>query len=158
MDCSSQAPLSMEFSRQEYWGGLPFPSPGSLPDPRIKPRFPTLQADSFLSHQESPLSVFKHLFTYFFKLIFSLRMRTLKIHSQISLVVQWIRICLPSTVEHMEICSILCGSLDGRGDWGKMDPGMTESLCCLPETITTLLIYYTPLQNKTLKKKKESSC
>ena len=32
-----QAPLSMEFSRQEYWSGLPFLSPGDLPDPRIKP-------------------------------------------------------------------------------------------------------------------------
>ena len=41
-----RAPLSMEFSRQEYWSGLPFPSPGDLPDPGIKPRFPTLQADS----------------------------------------------------------------------------------------------------------------
>ena len=35
-----QAPLSMEFSRQEYWSGLPFPSPGDLPDPGIKPRSP----------------------------------------------------------------------------------------------------------------------
>ena len=33
-----QAPLSMEFSRQEYWSGLPFPSPGDLPDPGIEPR------------------------------------------------------------------------------------------------------------------------
>ena len=41
-----QAPLSMEFSRQEYWGGLPFPSPGDLPNPRIKPGSPALQADS----------------------------------------------------------------------------------------------------------------
>ena len=41
-----QTPLSMEFSRQEYWGGLPFPSPGDLPDPGIKPGFPVLQADS----------------------------------------------------------------------------------------------------------------
>ena len=32
-----QAPLSMGFSRQEYWGGLPFPSPGDLPDPGIEP-------------------------------------------------------------------------------------------------------------------------
>jgi len=32
-----QAPLSMGFSRQEYWSGLPFPSPGDLPKPRIKP-------------------------------------------------------------------------------------------------------------------------
>ena len=35
-----QAPLSMAFSRQEYWNGLPFPSPGDLPDPGIKPAFP----------------------------------------------------------------------------------------------------------------------
>ena len=34
---ASQAPLSMGFSRQEYWSGLPFPSPGDLPDPKIKP-------------------------------------------------------------------------------------------------------------------------
>ena len=39
----------MEFSRQEYWGGLPFPSPGELSDPGIKPRSPTLQADSLPS-------------------------------------------------------------------------------------------------------------
>jgi len=32
-----QAPLSLEFSRQEYWSGLPFPSPGDLPDPGIRP-------------------------------------------------------------------------------------------------------------------------
>ena len=38
-------PLSMGFSRQEYWSGLPFPSPGDLPDPGIKPRSPALQAD-----------------------------------------------------------------------------------------------------------------
>ena len=38
-----QAPLSMGFSRQEYWNGLPFPSPGDLPDPRIKPMSPALE-------------------------------------------------------------------------------------------------------------------
>ena len=43
-----QAPLSMESSRQEYWGGLSFPSPGDLHDPGIKPTSPTLQADSLL--------------------------------------------------------------------------------------------------------------
>ena len=36
----------MGYSRQEYWSGLPFPSPGNLPDPGIEPRAPTLQADS----------------------------------------------------------------------------------------------------------------
>ena len=44
-----QAPLSMELSRQEYWRGLPFPSPGDLPDPGIKPGTPTLQADALPS-------------------------------------------------------------------------------------------------------------
>ena len=39
----------MEFSRQEYWSGLPFPSPGDLPDPGIKPRCSALQADSLPS-------------------------------------------------------------------------------------------------------------
>ena len=41
-----QAPLSMGFSRREYWSGLPFPSPEDLPDPGIKPGSPALQADS----------------------------------------------------------------------------------------------------------------
>ena len=44
-----QAPLFMGFSRQEYWSGLPFPSPGKLPDLGIKPRSPALQADSLLT-------------------------------------------------------------------------------------------------------------
>ena len=42
-----QAPLSMGFSRQEYWSGLLLPSPGDLPNPGIKPRSPALQIDSF---------------------------------------------------------------------------------------------------------------
>ena len=44
-----QAPLSMGFSRQEYWSGLPFPSPGNLPNPGIEPRYPALQVDALLS-------------------------------------------------------------------------------------------------------------
>ena len=52
-----QAPLSMAFSRQEYWSGLPFPPPGDLPNPGIQPRSsasPALQADSLpLSHHGS---------------------------------------------------------------------------------------------------------
>ena len=50
-----QAPLSMGFSRQDYWSGLPFPTPGDLPDPGIESGSPTLQADSLLSEpQEKP--------------------------------------------------------------------------------------------------------
>ena len=59
MDCSSQAPLSMGFSRQEYWSRLPCPPLGDLPYPGIKPispEDPSLQADSLpLSHRGSPL-------------------------------------------------------------------------------------------------------
>ena len=49
-----QAPPSMGFSRQECWSGLPFPSPGDLPDPGIKPRCPALQAGK-------PIYVYSHL-------------------------------------------------------------------------------------------------
>ena len=50
-----QVPLSMGFSRQEYWSGLPFPSPENLPNPGIKPASPALQADYLLlSNQGSP--------------------------------------------------------------------------------------------------------
>ena len=41
-----QTPQSMEFSRQEYWNGLPFPSPRGLPNPEIEPGSSTLQADA----------------------------------------------------------------------------------------------------------------
>ena len=44
-----QAPLSVGFSRQEYWSGLPFPSPGDLPNPGIEPGSPVLQADALPS-------------------------------------------------------------------------------------------------------------
>ena len=59
MDCSTlQTPLFMGFPRQEYWNGLPCPSPGDLPNPGIEPESsasPVLQVDSFpLSHQGSP--------------------------------------------------------------------------------------------------------
>ena len=44
-----QAPLSLEFSRQEYWSGLPFPFPGDLPDPGIEPGSPALEAEALTS-------------------------------------------------------------------------------------------------------------
>ena len=71
-----QAPSSMGFSRQEYWSGLPFPSPGYLPDPEIEPRPPTLQGDALT------LRAFKSPYTFlppslvlifdFFLLLFSI--------------------------------------------------------------------------------------
>ena len=53
-----QAPSSMGFSRQEYWSGLPFPSPGDLPNPGIEPGSPALRQMLYcLSHQGSPSNV-----------------------------------------------------------------------------------------------------
>ena len=58
MDCSLQAPLSMKFPRQWYWSGLPFPSPGGLPDVGMEPESPALQSDSLpVSYQGSPVRV-----------------------------------------------------------------------------------------------------
>ena len=52
-----QAPPSIGFSRQEYWSGLPFPSPGDLPDPGIEPRSPTFQADALTSEPPGKFQV-----------------------------------------------------------------------------------------------------
>ena len=56
-----QAPLSMRFSRQEHWSGLPFSSPGDLPDPGIESGSPTLQTDSLPSEQPG-----KHICHWFY--------------------------------------------------------------------------------------------
>ena len=60
----------------------------------------------------------------------------------------WGSVCVPT-----ELCSMLCGSLEGREVWGRMDTRtcVAKSLCCPPETIT-LFISYTPTQNKKFKK------
>ena len=75
MDCSRQAPLPMRFSRQEYWSGLSFPSPGDLPDPRIEPASPAL-ADGFFTSEpryhkslktgltENPLKIYQNMERY----------------------------------------------------------------------------------------------
>ena len=63
----SQVPLSMGFSRQEYWSGLPFPSLGNLPNPGIEPRFPALQADSLPSVLPGKPIIMLQTFLYIFK-------------------------------------------------------------------------------------------
>ena len=55
-----QAPLFMEFSSQEYWSGLPFPSPGDLPDPGIEHESPALQADSLPSETAGKSTILRH--------------------------------------------------------------------------------------------------
>ena len=52
-----QAPVSMSFSRQGYWSGLPFPSAGNLPNPGIEPRSPVLQEDSLLTELQGKPNV-----------------------------------------------------------------------------------------------------
>ena len=59
-----QAPLFMEFSRQEYWSGSPFPSPGDLLNPGIKPGSPALQADYLLSESPGKLILYKQCTVY----------------------------------------------------------------------------------------------
>ena len=54
-----QAPPSLGFSRQEYWSGLPFPSPGDLANPGIEPRSPALQADA-LTSEPPRMELFKN--------------------------------------------------------------------------------------------------
>ena len=61
MDCSPPAPLCMGFSRQEYWSGLPCPSPGNLPDLEIKPMSPALQVDSLPSEPPENFSTWQML-------------------------------------------------------------------------------------------------
>ena len=56
-----QAPLSIGFSRQEYWSGLPFPSPGDLPDPGIEPRSPVWQANSLPTELPCPKFFFGNI-------------------------------------------------------------------------------------------------
>ena len=79
-----QAPPSMEFSRQEYWSGLPFPSSGDLPDPGIEPRSPALLADTLPSeppHLSCTLKSPGELFT-FPKPDLHLRSRSLRVASE----------------------------------------------------------------------------
>ena len=64
-----QAPPSMEFSRQEYWSGLPFPSPGDLPDPGIEPRSPALQADALPSEPPGKFGTLSSSFLFLWKYI-----------------------------------------------------------------------------------------
>ena len=56
-----QAPSSMEFSRQEYWSGLPFPSPGDLRNPGIEPGSPALQADALPSEPPGKAQIRLHI-------------------------------------------------------------------------------------------------
>ena len=86
-----QAPPSMEFSRQEYWSGLSFPSPGDLPDPGIKPRSPTLQADTLPSEPPGKLQETGKVIWYY--QLFKNLLQFVVIHSQRLSHSQWNKRC-----------------------------------------------------------------
>ena len=69
-----QAPQSVEFFRQEYWSGLPFPSPGDLPNPGIEPGSPALQADALPSEPpRNPISIRECYYMLYYTQIIQLR-------------------------------------------------------------------------------------
>ena len=68
MDCSPPGSLSMEFSSQEYWSGLPFPFPGDLPDPAIRSESPAMQAYFFTTELPGKPILFYNSFFFFFDL------------------------------------------------------------------------------------------
>ena len=70
-----QALPSMGFSRQEYWSGLPFPSPGDLPDPGTEPRSPALQADALPSERPGKSKSKREYKIYFYHLIIHFKFR-----------------------------------------------------------------------------------
>ena len=83
-----QAPLSMEFSRQEYCNGWPFPAPGDLPNPGIEPRSPALQTDSLWSHLV--LTIIPTRYQYYSILqMRKVRFREIELCKFIKLVMNW---------------------------------------------------------------------
>ena len=80
-----QAPLSMGFSRWEYWSGLPFPFPRDLPDPGIEPRFSTLQADSLPS--EAPGKPLWALCS--FNLVALFKKKNAKFYTKVNIQLEW---------------------------------------------------------------------
>ena len=66
-----QAPPSMGFSRQEYWSGLPLPSPGDLPKPGIEPGSPTLEADALTSEPPGKPNIYIHMYIFVYIVLVS---------------------------------------------------------------------------------------
>ena len=92
-----QVPLSMEFSRQGYWNGLPFPFPGDLPNPGIEPRSPILWADSLpLSHQGSLYNI-KYI-------LINLTVKALSLIIQLVSALLWAEIV--TSLDSVIICSL----------------------------------------------------
>ena len=102
-----QAPPSMGFSRQEYWSGLPFPSPGDLTDPGIKPGSPALEADALTSN--CPL----FLCCFFCFFVFNLRKSSYLLAILWNSGFSWVYLSLSSLL-FTSLCSALCQAFSGK--------------------------------------------
>ena len=99
-----QAPPSMGFSRQECWSGLPFPSPGDLPDPEIEPGSPTLQADALPSEPPGTILLFSSI-----SLHWSLRKAFLSLHAILwNSPFQWVYLSFPPLPLASLLFSAIC--------------------------------------------------
>ena len=126
----------MEFSREEYWSGLPFPSPGDLPNPGIEPRSPALQADSLPSEPSGKLAFVEdsgnissriffstwtifEIFIEFVTILFLFYVLVFFGHDTCGLLAPWPRIePVPSALEGKVLTTGTSGkSLDLRIDW-----------------------------------------
>ena len=87
--------MSMGFSRKEYWSGLPFPSPGELPNPGVEPRSPTLQADVLPTELHGKLLITSIAFTTSFQILPSCR------SSDYILALNWRAEFMPQAVTHL---------------------------------------------------------
>ena len=98
----------MGFSRQEYWSGLPFPSPGDLPDPGIKPRSPAFQADALPSEPSEKHRMFEYSLFFFF------------ISATVFVCLLWTVICLAASSLRVACGIFRCGIgplVVARGLW-----------------------------------------
>ena len=118
-----QAPLSMGFSRQEYWSGLPFPSPGDLPDPGIEPRSPSLHADALTSEPPEDKTKAEDLTILVNSFIYSSNNHWAptrsRVQSQVKYKIQRLKINLDLCKEIDRICNMVSISLDIIKDSGR---------------------------------------
>ena len=156
-----QDSLSMGFSRQEYWSVLSFPSPRDLPNPVIK--FESLASPSLAGRFFTASTVWLLKVPPLSTILLGVRISTYELgmegtrtfwHKNVrenkEVIIIRVFICylwiiwgyIQDALKYFknmkllhEFCSMLCGSLDGRGEWGRMDPciRVTESICCSPE-------------------------
>ena len=89
-----QAPLSMGFPRQEYWSGLPFPSPGDVPNPGIEPASPTLAGRFFTTSTTWEAQVYYIVKVYVIYIYMNMLYKHM--YAGTSLVLQWLRLQAPN--------------------------------------------------------------